>query len=173
MTDSLGEIIEEMERANNALAPPPLMVRQRWVSQLKALQGDPVAWLVKSKSGLVRCALTIAPDADHYETAKYDGDAITPLYAAPQITDTNPAAPSPESQRGNDDMTDLHKDLCERFGCVDSDKHNFYIYLDADKVYVQRKFPERATDSPLCDYENIIILLCTELEKLKPLKVAG
>jgi hypothetical protein len=45
---------------------------------------EPVAWLVQSKSGMIRTAWTTPPLAEQLAVAQCDGDAVTPLYATPQ-----------------------------------------------------------------------------------------
>ena len=45
---------------------------------------EPVAWLVTSKRGLVRCAWTQKPSPDQLATCEVDGDIVTPLYDVPR-----------------------------------------------------------------------------------------
>ncbi len=59
-----------------------------------ALAGEPVAWLVTSKRGMARVAWTDKPSAEQIAIAEYDGDTITPLFAAP-----TPSAPSVPDRR--------------------------------------------------------------------------
>jgi hypothetical protein len=51
----------------------------------------PVAWLVTSKRGMVRVAWTEKPSEAQVQVCEFDGDTITPLYAAP----ASPAASDP------------------------------------------------------------------------------
>lgn len=59
------------------------------VEAMKQVAGHikPVAWLVKSKRGMIRCAWTDEPSVAQLAIAEADGDTVTPLYSAP------PAAP--------------------------------------------------------------------------------
>lgn len=73
--------------------PPGVALLQEWIDraapkdeQSKVTQpaiDEPVAWLVQSKRGLVRCAWTEKPNQAQIDVAEYDGDTITPLYARP------------------------------------------------------------------------------------------
>lgn len=45
--------------------------------------GGPVAWMIRSRTGLIRCCLTEEPDDERRALAEIDGDTITPLFAAP------------------------------------------------------------------------------------------
>ena len=45
---------------------------------------EPVAWLVQSKTGLIRTAWTQKPSTEQLAVAHCDGDTVTPLYATPQ-----------------------------------------------------------------------------------------
>lgn len=64
----------------------------------------PSAWLITSKRGLVRCAITTAPTQDHIDCAECDGDTITPLYAHPAAVPADVAGLSKTVARVRRDM---------------------------------------------------------------------
>lgn len=59
------------------------------VEAMKRIAGEPVAWLVKSKRGMIRCAWTDEPSVTQLAVSEADGDTVTPLYAVPA-----PASPA-------------------------------------------------------------------------------
>lgn len=46
---------------------------------------EPVAWMIKSKTGLIRTCWSEKPSDEQIEIAEFDGDTITPLYSADAI----------------------------------------------------------------------------------------
>lgn len=61
--------------------------------------GGPVAWMIRSRTGLIRCCLTEEPDDELRALAEIDGDTITPLFAAP-VAATPAPAPLTDAQLG-------------------------------------------------------------------------
>lgn len=45
----------------------------------------PVAWIVHSKTGMIRATWSAQPSADQLECAALDGDIVTPLYTLSEI----------------------------------------------------------------------------------------
>jgi hypothetical protein len=77
-----------------------IVVTQEWLEDMadaaNVLSQEPKAWLITSKTGLVRSALTRRPDEILLAFAASDGDIITPLIPAPQSVGSVTADP----QRG-------------------------------------------------------------------------
>ena len=66
------------------------VARERLESRLRELlEGDAAAYLVHARSGMVRACWTTPPTDDQKAAAEFDGDTITPLYAAPRPLDVD------------------------------------------------------------------------------------
>jgi hypothetical protein len=67
--------------ANTAVGLQRAAVRIDRARRYAGLVQEPVAWLVKSKTGMVRCAWTEEPTQEQRMVCAFDGDTIMPLYA--------------------------------------------------------------------------------------------
>lgn len=98
--------------ARAALAATPAPAEPvAWLRDFWGPDGGPVAWMIRSRTGLIRCCLTEEPDDERRALAEIDGDTIAPLFAAPVA-----ATPAPAPRRQlTDEQIKARKPICADF----------------------------------------------------------